>query len=670
MNASTSSSKQPSADLRQQIVAIESEFKRNPEQHVDRLAELYLANGQAKDAVRVLEKHQNGKDVERRLLLAQAWFDSLDSKRSFAILKEVTQTSKIDGNLRAQLLLGEIAFDEGRHDEARLYLKQARKLDPNNRRAAELLAKMGEKVELPKAQPTGPSPWGEFKIGGGPRETAPRAIAHIVAGLIIGTIAVSVYYYRAKQEFTSKELALEAGRLARNADIGSLNQAELKYLEALTYRDDNAWAISGLAEVHALLWADHGIEESQAKANEWLAKARADEIEKPERFAAEMLMAFGEKRFDDAEALAAKLIEKGGVSDKLFYSLGRAQVAMGKIKLGRENLRRSTELRADAAHYQTALADAHFDDGEDNNALFFWNRAREQNKNYIKGAARSAFARARRGLNPVEILEEVKQLEATPAELLGKADRAAIAMAKSAVLSRLNKTAEAVAAADEAVRIEGETGMALWTRAQALLDDGKTPEGIAALEAARTQGRGGLRYLFDLAATYLLNNQVDQALAALQQEAGRLAELPFYHVALGNALRAKQKWTEALASYDEALKLHDEYADATLGRGMVFYEQKKYEEATSEFERAVEARKNFPDVFVSVGIMWVDTNHAGQGQTQLEHAEKLLKSQGANRRAMERFYGQVLAAFGRAKGGSSYVKQWTERRDAYRKNQE
>ena len=75
-----------------------------------------------------------------------------------------------------------------------------------------------------------------------------------------------------------------------------------------------------------------------------------------------------------------------------------------------------------------------------------------------------------------------------------------------------------------------------------------------------------------------------------------LAMRPDYAEAFSNrglTLHELQRFEEALASYDQALILRPEYAEALLNRGVTLQELKRFEEALACFDGALKVRPDF-----------------------------------------------------------------------------
>jgi tetratricopeptide (TPR) repeat protein len=63
----------------------------------------------------------------------------------------------------------------------------------------------------------------------------------------------------------------------------------------------------------------------------------------------------------------------------------------------------------------------------------------------------------------------------------------------------------------------------------------------------------------------------------------------------GVALRELKRFEEALASYDHALTLRPDYAEALLNRGSILYELKRFEEALANYDQALTRRPDYAE---------------------------------------------------------------------------
>ncbi|MBI5507914.1 MAG: tetratricopeptide repeat protein [Deltaproteobacteria bacterium] len=668
MAEQTSQSERRMPNPAELIATLESKYKTSPDKAADELAQAYLANGRPSDALRVLGRLANGSSVDRQLLLAQAWFDSFELDRTAEILKEVQKKADLERNLRAQLLLGLVAHEAGKIDDAKKHLSRAYQLDPNNRRAAELLSTMGEDVRMPAGEGSFAPPLIGFHASTVSTESAGHALGQILIGAVVCSALVGLYYWRSHERHLAHQLVVKGAQMLTAHDTEKLKIAESKFLEALEHHAGNPNAIAALAEVNALMWVDHGVDGAKEKTAQYIDKANSQKNEKVERFSAEVLALYGDGKYEEGEKLAVKVLEKGGVSERLYLGLGLNERGMNKGKVGRDNIRRAQELKSDVPIYALHTGNAYDEDADDVNAAYYWSTAAARNVNYVPAVSASVVARSRKGEDPARLHKELDRLAGLGAANLGKRDLAAIERARAVVYSQESKYNEAVAAADKGLAQVGQNAAILHARGWANLALKKVDDGLRDLEAAHAKHPIAARYLYDLIDADVTNAKYDKALDTLKGVAANLSEDPGYQTKIGDVYRAKGDYDSARATYARALELWEEYPEALLGTGITHWRQKKYEEASKWFERAVDAKQKFPEVYVAVGFMWQEQNVPLKNvNDQLDHAEKMFSTVGAPLIKVNQFYDDVIAMYAKAKGGAPFVKDWQTRKETRRK---
>ncbi|MCK5690269.1 tetratricopeptide repeat protein [Myxococcota bacterium] len=651
----------------ERVKKLEKEFKKDPENSVEKLAEAYITGGKTNAAIKVLEKFANGSNPELHVLLAQAHFDKFDTEKATECIKLADKAGNIGNNLRAQVLLGELAFEDSKASDAKKYLKQARKLDPSNHRAAVLLQSLGEDIKLPP-QPIDDGPT-LFKTDNEGSESMSKAGTQIVLGTVVFAALFGIYYWTSQQSHEAAIRVAQAAPLATNADVPSLKNAEEIYLEALTFKSNNEYAVSGLAEVYTLLWAHHGLAAYKDQGAEYLDRSLNDDLQKAERYSAEILSHYASGRLADAEDAAAAVIERGGVSEKIYWALGLTQRALGKHKLGRANLRRAEELRSGAPHYATALGDAYDEDNDNRNSQLFWNKAAQSNKGYTIGAARALLARVRKGDPATSIQRDIKTLqEQHTRNEAGIKSEVAILLTQGELFLREGKSGEAVAIFNKAAKLGKADARLLEAQSRALIVEKKPVKAMKAAISAKELSKGAERYIYALATTYEKSGKRVKAIKTLEAEKALLSDDPKYHVTLGNYHLAKGELEKAKTSYDAAMKLRDNQPDALLGYAKIEWAKKDFTKATEWLEKGAGERRTFPELYEVLGLMWTEMGAAGDASGQLEIAEKHFLKSGASKVRMSEFYGKVIVALSKARGGSSYAKAWAAKEKAMRES--
>ncbi|MEL6548146.1 MAG: tetratricopeptide repeat protein, partial [Myxococcota bacterium] len=300
-------------DLRE----VERMYRSDPDRHADALAEIYLEDGRPKDAIHTLESVDVEPDAARLVLLAQAYFDDFDNRSASKILRRAQEQSSLKHDMRAQLLLGELAFESGSVQDARTHLRAVLSDDPDHERAAQLLRNLGDSVPLPENPE--PNELIAFQTSDPDRESPERAFVQVAIGFVILVLSFGVYVWSANRNFESERLARDAMQSLAAGDYNALQQATETFERSLAVESDNEFALSGLAEAQALLWVDHGDKEVSGRARESTTRAASDGIEKAERFSAELLVAYGQGNYADVESLAQEINARGGSSEKVYF---------------------------------------------------------------------------------------------------------------------------------------------------------------------------------------------------------------------------------------------------------------------------------------------------------------------------------------------------------------
>lgn len=651
------------SDPENRVKQLEADFKKDPSKGAVPLAEAYLSEGRANEALATLEKAEQAPQPERDVLKAQAHFDLFANDKAAAALEQAGKNHDLTQSERAQLLLGELAFESDKTAEAKEHLYAVRKVNPDNRRAAELLNNLGEDVEIPEAAEDPDAEIFGFQTEDPDAEKPGRAALHMILGAAAFAAIFGFYYWNSQRTAEARRLAQEARPLIEAGDTESLQLAAEKLEESVSIRQLDP-ALASLAEVYALLWVDHGMLSAQSKAERYSREAADANIQTGARYGAEALVAYGQKDYQGAVQLGERIREQGGSSEKLAFALGLAKRALGQHAEGREDLRRAQDLNSRAPHYAAALGDAYDADNDARNAAMLWEKAYKNNSSYVPGTARHLLGQLRGGTPIEKVQEKFERLESTDEALLGKRDQGAILLTKAALARRSDAAAEAAKALEQAQSLLGPTPRALAAHGHILLAQDEVDAGLEKLKSAASRSNGAKRYVYTLARAYATHERPKDAVKLLEEHADQLQKEADYQVALGNAHRAADQFDEAEAAYEKALELINDLPEAHLEQGRLAMAQNSYEAAAKHFEKAVAARSAFPEVYEAVGLLFLAQGSASAANTQWKQAEKQFLARGTDALRMHRFYDKVIGALSEA-GSSSYVSFWQERQEEF-----
>jgi tetratricopeptide (TPR) repeat protein len=496
-----------------------------------------------------------------------------------------------------------------------------------------------------------------------PGESLAHAALQVGLAILVAALVLTLYVWQARRTHAVKALVSQAAPLVDKGDVESLRVAEQLYLGALSVRRGHQPAICGLAETYAMLSAEHGIVAAGDQAQRYTALCVEGGTESPARYTAEALMALGEGQPLVAESLINALLARGAASERLAWLAGLAELAMGKAKLAREQLKRATDMKPGVALYAQALGDAFDEEGNTREASQAWELAAKANPKYVQGAARDLYSRVRRGESRPAVLQELSRLSSLPKEAVGPHALAAIRLVEAEMAYQGGLANEALRVLAEAAQSDGDSARLLELRGWVLLGDGQRQEGLAALQAAHARAPGADRYLYALADAYLELNLVDEALHLLQTAEDRLG-VARHQAVLGRVFVAKKDWSRAKAAFDRALALEADCPEALLGYGVAAWKQQHQDEAVQWFGKALVQRPKFPEVYEALGLMWVEQGSLAQANPQLDMAEKMFRAEDTDVTRLRRFYAAVLQAYS-AKGGSAYLQEWSAREKAF-----
>ena len=71
----------------------------------------------------------------------------------------------------------------------------------------------------------------------------------------------------------------------------------------------------------------------------------------------------------------------------------------------------------------------------------------------------------------------------------------------------------------------------------------------------------------------------------------------------GNVLKELKRLEEALTSYERAIELKSDYAEAFYNRGIVFNELKRLDEALTSYERAIELKSDYAEAYLNKSLL-------------------------------------------------------------------
>ncbi|MBR0669580.1 tetratricopeptide repeat protein [Neoroseomonas soli] len=184
-----------------------------------------------------------------------------------------------------------------------------------------------------------------------------------------------------------------------------------------------------------------------------------------------------------------------------------------------------------------------------------------------------------------------------------------------------------------ALRLRPGFAPALLLAADALSDENQHEAALAQLNQIPADdplaGMVGLRR----AATLDRLDRPEEAAAEFRRVAAAFPGASQPHARLGDMLRARQRWAESAAAYDEAIRRVPAPTAANwplfYARGIALERAGRWPDAQADFRRALELSPEQPSVLNYLGYTWVDRGeHLAEARRMLERAVALRPQDG------------------------------------------
>jgi Flp pilus assembly protein TadD len=283
-----------------------------------------------------------------------------------------------------------------------------------------------------------------------------------------------------------------------------------------------------------------------------------------------------------AERLYRGALEADPNHAEIWYRLGRAQRAGGRLADAIVSYRQSLRLQPDHAERHAALAEALVEQGD------------------VDGAIES-FRQALR-LRPED-----------PEAHVGL----------GGVLAKKGDRARAVASYREALRLAPEHAEAHAALGVALAEQGRLEEAVASLRQAVRLRPDHARAHHNLGVALAEQGRLEEAVASLRQALQLRPDYAEAYYNLGNTLGKLGRGEEAVAAYRRALEIRPLYADACNNLGLALTEAGQPGEAEVVLRQAVRLRPAFADGHNNLGLALAAQGRFAEAETAYGEALRL-----------------------------------------------
>lgn len=430
------------------------------------------------------------------------------------------------------------------------------------------------------------------------RETIGRFLRDITIVAVLCIAGFAWYKKKTDDDIAAHELAKEAASLISKDNPSELKAALTKLEEALAIRPKHGFALASAAEIHAILHAEHregGNHKGEAQRYLELAEKHAPNL--PQTFSARAILMIGDGKAKEAEDYLIKnVLEKDAGDARIFAAMAQAQRAQGKLIEAKRSGRAASDSDWRNPRFSRIVADIYAEEGDHANALAFYGKAISSYSEHIASNLGKARLQLRRGQ---EVEASSAAIEKALKAELSPALRAIALTGKAELLLAEQKVDEALAMAADAAKADPSYPWSYALEAMAKVRKEDVDGAAEAYNKAIEADKYIASLYFDAAMLMAAVKKENEAVAYLDRFA--LKKDDKYFVTYGNVLRSLEKYDEAIAKYDDAIKENELNAGAYVAKAAILIHQEKYDEAEDALERATTANQFFPEAYVEKG---------------------------------------------------------------------
>ena len=425
------------------------------------------------------------------------------------------------------------------------------------------------------------------------RESFGSAMVQIlIVGLVLA-LTVFLVYRRGSNKRDIAELMTQARATALKGNAGDLRKA-IKIADEALEKDANAGDPNAFeAAMYTDLWMIHHEPGAEAKAKDFLEKARKADAQTEDRYGTEAMHLLARGDFKGAENFVEELRKKGGSGARIFYSQALAMKYQGNLKLAGVGFKASVDKAWKDLNYASGWGEQLMEEGSPG-ALDAFTKATGQNSEHFRARLGLALARVQRKDRVGDAETIIKELQARDAEL--SPPQKARALAITAAIQNIQQQYDAaIVAADQAIALNPDDGWALLAKANALALK-KDPGAPAAYDTLVAKVPAAPTFYFEGAANLQKAGMADAAMALLSKyetffksvknltidgkEEIYLDRDDRYWLARGELLRTGGKADEAMVAFDKAIAAKSiNLSRAYYSKAALLIEKKEWDKA-------------------------------------------------------------------------------------------
>lgn len=470
---------------------------------------------------------------------------------------------------------------------------------------------------------------GNENTGWKKRETLGSAMVQILIVAAILALTVYLVYRRGSNKKDIADLMTQARQTALKGNLADAKKS-LTFVDEALAKDANAGDPNAFAAaIYTDLWMLHHEAGADAKAKEYLEKAKKADVQTEDRYGAEALALIIAGKNKEAEDFVEELRKKGGSGARIYYAQSLAQKNQGNLKLAGTGFKAAMDKAWKDLNYASAWGEELLEEGTPG-ALDTFTKATGQNSEQFRARLGLALARVQKKDRVGDAENILKEVMAREAELSAPQKARATAIG-AAILNIQEQYDVAITVADKAIALNPDDAWALQAKANALAAK-KDPGAAAAYDAVVAKSPSSPVFYFEGAAALQKAGQADAAMALLSKyeaffknvknatadgkEEIYLDRDDRYWLARGDLLRTAGKQDDAMAAYEKAIaakSLH--LSKAYYAKGALLIEKKEYDKAAELLQDITppDGTGQLPEAYMAMGEILFQKKEWGPG---------------------------------------------------------
>lgn len=179
---------------------------------------------------------------------------------------------------------------------------------------------------------------------------------------------------------------------------------------------------------------------------------------------------------------------------------------------------------------------------------------------------------------------------------------------------------EAIAAFEEAIRLDPDYALAHYNLGRARYLQGQMEQAVAAFEEAIQIDPEMAEAYTNLGAVYSAQGKTEEAIAACKTAIRLDPNDDMAHYNLAGSYSDRGQLDEAITAYEEALRINPENADVHYNLAHAYYRQGKLDEAVVAWQKAAELEPDDSMTYNNIGRVYFEQGRFGEAVVELQKA--------------------------------------------------